>query len=178
MADNRSTRLRQRVQDFLGDPTGEKHAFSQAVFNALARAQVRVCEEANAYETRGSLNISAGVELYDYPDGMISELEIIPGTFAPLVGSNVFQVGLVNGVPQVTIQDVDTSFVWDDAFVRTYVDPVSSLPVPSYRFIVESARTAADPFTDQSWTIVAKSLSGMTLRASAPDTIIKFRAED
>ena len=174
MSDNRSTRLRQRVQDFLGDPNGTKHAYAKSVYNALNRAQVRVCEEANAYETSGSMNIIAGTELYAYPDGMISEIAIAPGTFAPIVGSAVTLIGLVSGIPEVLINSTDTAFVWDTAFTKTYTD-IAFATVPAYRFDIEFARVSGS-WIDETVVIVAKSLGGMTLRSSSDNTIVRFRA--
>lgn len=176
MADNRSTRLRQRVQDFLGDSNGTRFALSKAVYNALNRAQVRICEEANAYEVVGSMNITAGTELYNYPDGMIDEFAIAPGTHGPIVGSAVTQVGYVNGLMEVLVNTTNTAFSWDTAFTKQYTD-LYGATVPAYRFIVESARVHGSGI-DESVTIVAKSLTGMTLRASTDATVVKFRAEE
>lgn len=176
MADNRSTRLRQRVQDMLGDPNGEKIAYSKAVYNALNRAQARACEEANAYETSGSINLIAGTELYAYPDGMISELSIISGTHAPLVGSGLLLAGTVNGIAEVLINSTDTSFVWDIPFTRTYTDLLGNT-VPVYRFTIEYAQVNGI-WIDESVTIVSKSLTGMTLRSSSDATVVRFIAEE
>lgn len=176
MSDNRSTRLRQRVQDFLGDSAGDGIAKSKAVYNALNRAQVRACEEANAYEDSGTINIVAGTEQYDFPDGFINEIAILQGTHAPLIAGLSTNVGLVNGIAEVLVNTTDTSFTWDAPFTQTYTD-LDGNTVPKYRFIVEFARVSGSGI-DESVTLVSKSLTGFTLRASSDATVVRFRAEE
>ena len=176
MADNRSTRLRQRVQDFLGDSAGDGIAKSKAVYNALNRAQSRACEEANAYETSGSINIVAGTEQYAFPDGFIGEIAILMGTHAAVITGSSAIVGTVNGIPEVLVNTTDTSFTWDVPFTLTYTD-LQGNTVPKYRFTVEFARMVGSGI-DESVFIVSKSLTGMTLRASSDATIVRFRAEE
>lgn len=176
MADNRSTRLRQRVQDFLKDSQGEGIALSKAVYNALQRAQIRACEEANAYEDQGAITIVAGTEQYDFPDGLIAEIAILQGTHAPLIASGSTLIGTVSGIPEVIINSTDTAFVWDIPFTRTYTD-TNGDTVPLYRFDVEFARVVGS-WVDESITIVSKSLTGMTLRSSSDNTVVRFKAEE
>jgi hypothetical protein len=176
MADNRSTRLRQRCQDFLGDSEGDALAKAKSVYNALNRAQVRACEEANAYETSGSINIVAGTEQYAFPDGFIGEIAVLQGTHAPLVGSGLLLSGTVNGIREVLIQSTNTAFTWDVAFTRTYTD-LQGATVPLYRFDVEFARIVGS-FIDESIILVSKSLTGMTLRSSSDATVVRFLAEE
>jgi len=160
----------------LGDSSGDRAVYSKAVYNALNRAQIRACEEANAYEVRGALNILAGTELYDFPDGMVGEIAILQGTHAPLISSSSLLVGTVGGIPEVVINSTDTSFVWDIPFVQTYTDTQGDT-VPLYRFELEFARIVAS-WIDETIVIVAKSLTGMTLRSSSDATVVRFKAEE
>lgn len=176
MADNRSTRLRQRVQDFLGDSAGEKIALAKKVYNALQRAQIRACEEANAYETSGALNIVAGTEQYPFPDGFIGEIAVMHGTFAPLIAGSSTSQGLVNGIPEVLVNTTNTSFTWDTPFTQTYTD-LSGNTVPKYRFDIEYAQVSGAGINEEIM-IIAKSLTGMTLRSSTDSTVVRFKANE
>jgi len=176
MADNRSTRLRQRVQDFIGDPNGQRQGLPIRVYRAIDRVQTRLCEEANAYETYGAVNIVADTELYNYPDGMISEMAIVVGTYGPIVGSVYSRIGLVDGIQEVTVNSTDTTITFDQAFVKTYTD-LSANSVPAYRFTIESARVGTST-TEESIAIVSKSLTGMVLKSSSDSTVVKFLAAE
>ena len=173
---NRSTRIRQRVQDFLGDTAGLGIARPLSVYRALDRVQTRICEESNAFETSGSLNLTPGVELYDYPDGMISEMTIVLGTYAPIVGSAVTQVGLVAGRPEAIVNVAPTTLTFDKSFIKTYSD-LAGNTVPAYRFIIESA-SADGGATQESVSVLSKTTSSITLSASSDNTLVKFRAEE
>jgi len=176
MADNRSTRIRQRVQDFIGDRNGVGIGLAKAVYRAVDRVQSRICEEANAYETRGAVNLVADTELYNYPDGMISEISIVSGTHAPIVGSVFTRIGLVDGIKEVIVNTTDTTVTFDQAFVKTYTD-LSGSSVPAYRFTVESAAVGASA-TQESITIVSKALGSIVLKSTSDNTLVKFFAAE
>ena len=174
--DTRATRLRQRVQDFIGDHNGQGIGLATAVYRALDRVQHRICEEANAYETYGSINLVAGTELYNYPDGMVSELAIVGGTHGPIVGSVYSRIGLVNGISEVLVNTTDTTITFDQAFVKTYTN-LSGSSVPAYRFTVESARVGASEINEEI-VVVSKTLSTIALRSSSDSTLVKFLAAE
>jgi hypothetical protein len=176
MADTRSTRLRQRVQDFIGDHNGQGIGLAKAVYRALDRVQYRICEEANAYETSGSINLVAGTELYTYPDGMVSEIAIVSGTHAPIVGSVYSRIGLVNGISEVTVNIAETTITFDQPFVKTYKD-LSGVSVPAYRFTIESAKVGTS-LIEESITIVSKTLAHIVLRSTSDSTVVKFLAAE
>jgi hypothetical protein len=176
MADTRATRLRQRVQDFVGDHNGQGVGLAKAVYRALDRVQYRICEEANAYETYGSINLVANTELYNYPDGMVSEITAVNGTHGPIVGSVYTRIGLVNGISEATVNIADTTINFDQAFVKTYTN-LSNVSVPAYRFTIESARVGTSE-TEESITIVSKTLNSITLKSTSDNTVVKFLAAE
>lgn len=182
MANNRSTRLRQRVQDLLGDTNGLGIAKAKAVYAALDRVQTRICEESNAFETSGSMTLTAGTELYPYPDGMISETAIALGSFAPVVfpggGSLSGSVitGLMGGVPECIVSTTPQVYTFDTPFTKTYINSLSQT-TPAYRFLIESAQV--DGSTDnETINVIAKTLSSVTLSSSSDNTRVRFRAEE
>jgi hypothetical protein len=174
--DTRATRLRQRVQDFIGDHNGLGIGLATAVYRALDRVQYRICEEANAYETYGSINLVADTELYNFPDGMIGEMAVVGGTHGPIVGSVYSRIGLVDRINEVTVNQAETTITFDQPFVKTYTN-LSGNSVPAYRFTVESAAVGTSE-TEESITIVSKSLSGMVLKSTSNGTLVKFLAAE
>lgn len=174
--DTRATRIRQRVQDLIGDHNGQGVGLATAVYRALDRVQYRICEEANAYETYGAINLVAGTELYNYPDGMIGEIAVVGGTHGPIVGSVYSRIGLVNGISEVTVNIADTTITFDQPFVKTYTD-LASVSVPAYRFTIESARVGTSE-TEESITIVSKTLNSIVLKSTSNSTVVKFLAAE
>jgi len=85
-------------------------------------------------------------------------------------------IGTVGGIAEVVIDSTDTDIVWDVPFVNTYTD-IALATVPRYIFIPEYAQVPGDGI-DETITIIAKSLTGMTLRSSADGTVVRFRAID
>jgi hypothetical protein len=164
------------VQNLVGDSNGLGIALPKAVYDALDRVQTRLCEEANAYETFGTMNLIANTERYNYPDGMVSEIAIVPGTFGTIVGSAVTKVGYVNGIMEVNVNTTDTLITFDDAFIKTYVD-LGGNTVPAYRLTIESATISGSTVAEEI-TIVSKTLGAITLRSSSNNTKVKFRAEE
>ena len=160
----------------IGDHNGLSIGLATAVYRAIDRVQYRICEEANAYDTYGSINLVANTELYNYPDGMIGEMAIVQGTHGPIVGSVYSRIGLVNGISEVTVNQDETPITFDQAFVKTYTD-LSGNGVPAYRFTVESARVGTSEI-EESITIVSKSLSTIVLKSTSDSTVVKFLAAE
>lgn len=174
--DNRSTRLRQRVQDMIGDHNGQGIGLAKAVYRALDRVQYRICEEANAYETYGSINLVAGTELYNYPDGMIGEMAVVNGTHGPIVGSVYSRIGLVDGISEAIVNIAETTLTFDQPFVKSYLN-LSNVSVPAYRFTIESAKVGSSEI-EESITIVSKTLNSITLKSTSDNTLVKFLAAE
>jgi hypothetical protein len=169
---NRSTRIRQRIQSLLGDELGQKFT-KEMVYRQLDSVQRKICEE-GAYETAGTINITAGTELYNYPDGFIREFSACMGTFATVTDSNIIQRGYVSSKKEALVNTTNTTLTWDTPFVKTYKD-LSGTLVPAYYFGVKSAYVS-DPTSQESIVIVSQSLTGVVLRSTSDSTIVKFEA--
>ena len=83
----------------------------------------------------------------------------------------------VSGVKEVIVNSTDTAFVWDTPFTKIYTSGSEGAGQPQYRFEFETPYVVgSDHSTAETVVIVTKSLTGITLRSSSDNTLVKFDA--
>lgn len=117
-AGDRSKKLRGKVQQLVGDPSGIGIAHQGAVYDALNRIQLRIAEEASADQKTETVSIVANTELYALPDGFIAAMAIRGGDTTPLE-----KVRNIQEVSEIKRKGSSTSsnevnpvywYLWDD----------------------------------------------------------------
>ncbi len=78
---------------------------------------------------------------------------------------------------EVIVNETDTSYTFDTPFTLTYVD-LSGATVPKYRFTFEPPSVSGVVIPIESVTIVSKTLTGIVLRSSSNNTLVKFVATE
>jgi hypothetical protein len=91
-AGDRSKRIRQNVQNRLGDVHGTGAGKQTIVYDVLNRVQRRIAETANAIEDTYELNLDGDQELYDVPDGLIAEIKLMSSGAVELKKINLDEV--------------------------------------------------------------------------------------
>jgi hypothetical protein len=99
---------------------------------------------------------------------------VSPEDVASAEGSRIH--GTIGNRNDVIVGVVPQDFVFDIPFVNTEVDSLGNT-VPKYRFIIESAFV---PGSDIAETVNMsnKTLTGITLVSSSPNTLVRFIAEE
>jgi hypothetical protein len=89
---DRSKRIRQNVQNRLGDVHGVGAGRATIVYDVLNRVQRRIAEDANAIEDLYELELIGDQELYDVPDGFIAEMKLMSSGAVEIQKINLEQV--------------------------------------------------------------------------------------
>jgi hypothetical protein len=101
--------------------------------------------------------------------------ETVSGNVGSVLGDCV--TNTIAGKAEVIVNSTDTVFVWDIAFTKQYAGNEGT--VPSYRFTMEPAYVlGSDKSTPENVIIVSQSLTGITLRSTADNTLVKFQATE
>lgn len=170
---SRSTRMRTRVSNLLGDKALTNFT-KQDIYRIMDNVQRKICEEANAYQTAGTVNITSGTESYAFPDGFLTEIAVAYGTHATVTDSNIIQEGYIDGSQEVIVNSTDTLLTWDTPFVKTYVG-LTGTTTPAYYFGVQSARVGSSTI-EESITVVSYTLTTITLKSTSDNTTVRFKA--
>jgi len=144
-AGDRSRRLLIKIQDALGDPVGTDIGFQENVYDALNRTQLIILEGASAAQTKQTINVVGGTELYNLPSGFVAISAILPGTTTPLVKRNIQQVAEIKR--QGTSLDNTTTdpvyyYIWNNQI--GFLNPAGGAPSGAATVTVWGWATLAD----------------------------------
>jgi len=156
---NRSTKISGRIRATLGAINDDRLTDS-IIFQTMDDISRRIAEDTLCLEENMNVTISSGGASYD--------LATAGGVLLTEA-----QYGTVSNRTDVIINSTNTAFVWDKAFTQTYVDSYGAT-VPSYRFVVQEARIGGTGATNEEITIVSQSLTGMTLKSTSDNTLVRF----